>query len=319
MELVNIIFYLLVLGIGLFILGKSAHYVIIAVTRIGHNLGISQFITGYVILGVATSTPEIFVGINAALDNIPQLSLGNLFGANIVLLTLISGMAALLNGGVNIKHELGHGGRLLQIVMLIVAPLVVLLDGNLTRLDSLFLLITFVGYLLYLYHFSPKDSKPVGNSLMNHKFLHTLFLFGAGLLGLIVASKAVVFSSTEMAALLNIPPIIVGVLLLALGTNLPEISVVLAAVKKNRTNLVIGDVLGSASTNTLVIAMVGLMRPFSISDQTSFRITSLFMVIALAFFFLFTKSKNNLSKSEGIFMLAVYLVFLGIMLFFLNA
>jgi cation:H+ antiporter len=309
-DLVNIIFYLLVLAIGLFVLGKSAHYLIIAVTRLGNNLRISQFITGFVILGIATSLPEIFIGINSALTDIPQLSLGNLLGANIVLLTLIAGSAALLNRGINVKQEFGHGGRLLQIVTLILAPLIVLLDSHLSRIDSLFLVILYVGYLIYVYKFTPKDSPPVGTSLMNHKFLHTLFLCIAGFLGLIVASKAVVFSSLKMATMFNIPTVIVGTLLLSLGTNLPEISVVIAAVKKHRTNLVIGDVLGSASTNTLVIAMVGLIKPFTLSNPEIFRSTAIFMTVAVVLFFLLTKSKNKLTVVEGLILLTLYLVFI---------
>lgn len=307
--ILSIIFYLLVLGISLFVLGKSAHYVTIAITRIGHALGLSEFITGFVILGVATSFPEIFVGINASLSNTPQLSLGNLFGANIVLLTLIAGTTAILSQGIALKKELSNAGRLLQIVLLIVSPLVVLFDSYLSRLDAVFLALLYVGYMVYLVKKAPKDSPPMQPHFMNNKMMHTLFLSLAGFIGLILASRAVVFASINIAEAFTIPPVLIGVLMLSVGTNLPEISVVLAAVKKHHTHLVIGDILGSASTNTLVVAILGIMQPFSIKEVSILQSASIFMVIALVIFFIFTRSKNKLTVVEGCLLLAFYASF----------
>lgn len=313
-----IFIYILVLIISLFVLGKSAHFLIVAITRIGHKLGVSEFITGFVILGIATSFPEIFVGINSALSSTPQLSLGNLFGANIVLLTLIASIAALLNKGIDLKNQLGHRGRLLQIILLIVAPLVVLIDSNLSRIDALFLLVLFVGYMVHLWKKAPNDSPSVQSHLMGHKFFNTIFLSIAGALGLLLSSKAVVFASLKIADSFSVPPIIVGTLMLSIGTNLPEISVVLIAVKKHHTGLVIGDILGSATTNTLVVALIGLIRPFQISEVKILQSTSIFMVMALVLFFYFTKSKNKLSVFEAWTLLAFYASFVISQLFLLG-
>lgn len=305
----NIALYLGLLVGSLFILGKSAHFVTIAITRIGHKLGISEFITGFVILGIATSFPEIFVGIQSAISNTPQLSLGNLLGANIVLLTLISGITALLNNGINLKSELSQPGRLLQIIFLIMAPILVLLDFRITRPEALFLGALFVGYTIYLVYKAPKDSPALEEHFLDHRFLHTLFLFGAGTVGLLVASRVVVYSSISIATLMHIPTVVVGVLMLAVGTNLPEISVVIAAVRKHHTNLVIGDILGSAATNTLVVAMIGFIRPFVIDERQIIEVTSGFMIVALGLFFWFTKTKNRLTFTEGCLLLAFYASF----------
>lgn len=309
MAFLNYFFAPLILILGLLILGKSAHFVVSAVTRMGHALKISQFITGFIILGVATSTPEIFVGLQSALQGTPQLSLGNLFGANIVLLTLIAGTAAVINRGITIRQELSHPGRIVQIGMLILAPLILLVDSRLSRLDALFLALLYLGYLIYVYRLRPKDSPPLSSELFNHKVLHTAFLAAAGFVGLIVASKAVVYSSLQIAALVHIPPVVVGTLLLSIGTNLPEISVVLSAVRHHHTNLVIGDVLGSASTNTLVIALVAGLHPFAIGEWAVFQTTAIFMVASAVAFFIFTRSGKNLSRREGLVLLALYVGF----------
>lgn len=310
MAIVNFVFQWVVLIIGLYVLSKSAQFVVTAVTRIGHSLRISQFVTGFVILGVATSFPEMFVGIQSALSHTPQLSLGNLFGANIVLLTLVSGLAAFLNRGVSIKQEMTHSNRLLHISALVLAPLILLIDSQLSRIDAVFLAVMYIGYLIYTYKQQPKQSQPLNQPLLNHKIFHTTFLAVAGFVGLIVAAKAVVFSGVNIANLLHVPTLIVGTVLLSIGTNLPEISVAIVAIRKHHTNLVIGDVLGSISTNTLVIAILGGIAPFSISEWGILESAGLMMVISLGVFFWFAKTKDRLSFTEGLILIGLYVAFL---------
>jgi cation:H+ antiporter len=309
MPWINVVFNIVVLLIGLFILGKSAKFVVTAVSRIGHFLRISQFITGFVILGIATSTPEIFVALNASWSNTPQLSLGNLLGANIVLLTLIAGLTAVMAGGITLKQELSHKGRLMQIALVILAPLVLIVDSHLSRWDGIFLALLYIGYTVYLYYKRPKDSPPLAHPITNDKMFHTLFLFVVGLIGVVLSSKAVVSSSLTIADFVHLPPVIVGILILSLGTNLPELSLIFAAIKHHHTNLVIGDVLGSAATNTLIVAMLGVMSPFDMHSIESFEATAIFMAAALVTFFFLTKSKNQLSVREGLLLLTFYIGF----------
>jgi cation:H+ antiporter len=231
MLLLNILFYVLLLLLSLFILGKSASFLITAITRIGFFLRLSQFLTGFILLGVATSTPEISVAINSTLSQNPQLSLGNLIGANVVLLTLISGIAAILAKGVEIKKDLSNPGRLFQIGLLISAPLPLLLDSYLSRLDGVFLLFLYVIYIYYIYRQRPNQSPPLTEQLLNYKIINTLLLALTGIIGLFLSSKAVVFSSLKIAEFFNAPVLIVGLLILSVGTNLPEITITFTAIK----------------------------------------------------------------------------------------
>lgn len=309
MPFLNVVFYVVVFVLGLFILGKSGQFVVTAITRLGHHLQLSQFVTGFIILGVATSTPEIFVGLSSALAGTPQLSLGNLLGANIVLLTLVAGLTAILNRGVTIKQELSHPGRLGQIALLILTPLILLLDAHLSRLDAGFLAVLYLGYLIYVWRLRPKSSPPLESQLLALRVWHTAFLCLAGFLGLVLSAKAVVLASVNLAALLALPPVVIGTLFLSIGTNLPEMAVVVAAIRRHHPNLVIGDILGSASTNTLVMALVAFLSPFRIHQWAIFQTTAIFLGLALAAFFIMTRSKNRLSVGEGIVLLALYFGF----------
>src|SRR3990167_4894766 len=96
---------LLCLALSLLFLGKAAQVAIKHLTHIAHHLSWNTFVVAFLILGVATSIPEFLIGINSAFDKMPQLSLGNLIGATIVLLTLVVGLSALITGKVKIDSN----------------------------------------------------------------------------------------------------------------------------------------------------------------------------------------------------------------------
>ena len=304
-----LVFYPLILIAAIFLLAYCANFLVTIPTRLGHYLKLSQFITGFIILGVATSIPEASIAINSVLAGTPQLSLGNLFGATIVLLTLIAGLAAIFSQGIDVKTELNSSTRLLQISALILSPVILLLDLSLTRLDALFLLLLYLGYLIYIYRLQP-HSLPLESQLMSHPFLNSIFLMAAGVIGVALSSKAIVFASLQLSSLLSIPPLAVGTLILSIGTNLPEISVAVAAIRHHHPNLIIGDILGSAATNTAIIALVGLSSPFKIPHPILLQTTGIFLVISLAAFFVMTRSKRHLSPLEGAMAIGLYTAFL---------
>src|SRR3989344_7956519 len=147
MTIFSLSYYFLILAVSLFALGKSAEYLVTPVTRLGFILRLSQFITGFILLGITTSIPEISVAVNSIANSTPELSLGNLLGANIVLMTLVAGLTAIVAHGIILKHEFRQPLRIAQIAILIFSPIIVLIDSHLSRLDGLFLLGLYAGYL----------------------------------------------------------------------------------------------------------------------------------------------------------------------------
>jgi len=145
--------------------------------------------------------------------------------------------------------------------------------------------------------------------LLNQKFLNTVFLTLVGLIGVVLSSRAVLFSSLRLATLLRIPPLVIGTLFLSLGTNIPEISVAIAAIRGRHTNLVIGDILGSAAANTFIISLLAIFSPFVVNSQIQIEISAIFMVFSLVLFLVFTHSKNRLSYLEGIVLITLYVAF----------
>lgn len=306
----NFAFYILILIVGLIILAKSSNYLVTTISRLGHLLHFSQFITGFILLGIGTSIPEIFVAISSAASHTPELSYGNLIGANITLFSFVAGFAAIVAHGIHIKKDFFQPGKIFQVAVIIFTPIILLVDFHLSRFDAILAVFLYFAYLLYIFQMRPIDSPPLEEELMNHHFLHTLLISFTGLLGVIISSQAVVFSAHKIAQILLIPDIAIGTLLLGFGTNLPEISVLFASVRLHKTNLVMGDIVGSAATNTFILGLLGLLSPFTITSLTSIETAAIFIPVAMGLFFFFTKSKNTLTPREGAILLAVYIAYI---------
>src|SRR3989304_468821 len=140
----------LLVGFGL-VLSSSADLVVRATATIARLLGLTSFIIGFLLLGIATSTPEFFVALQSAADGVPQLSLGNLVGASILLLSFVIGLAAVISGQLKLNHQMKLTD-VMAICSVIASPIFVVWDGNLTRVDGLFLVGFYVLHVLLLNH-----------------------------------------------------------------------------------------------------------------------------------------------------------------------
>lgn len=302
---------LLSLVAGVIVISYCSELLVNSAFRLGQRLHFSQFVTGFVLLGITTSSPEIFIGITSAISGNPQLSLGNLFGADIVLVTLICGGAAFGARGIIIRKDLTDSGRMIQTILLLLAPLLLVLDNNLSRLDGVILLLLYLGYLL-LAHFRQSSLPSLSLEFAHHHLSKTIFHGLVGLGGVVLSSQIIVNSSLTLASLIHIPLASFGTLILSLGTNLPEIVVAITAIRHHHPNLILGDALGSAITNTLIIGFLGLISPFRIMQPVYLTTTFTFLTISLLTFFLMTRLKHHITKYEGLFLLFLYAIFVTV-------
>jgi len=306
---------LISLGIIIFfslILAKSASLVIKSVIKIGRKFRIPEFAIGFFVLGFATSLPEMFVAVNALMSNNPQLSLGNLLGATFVLLTLVMAIPATVSGSVRIKILSSKEIVLSSFVALL--PIFLSFDGVLSRFDGIAL---FLLYLTYVYVLNRDASfvEKVKTAMDSggDKMLKNLLILLAGVLGVFASSKFIVDFSLDMANTLLVPPLVIGVLLLSIGTNLPELSLAIKASAANHESVGVGDFLGSAAVNTFVISILALVKPFSVQVQNlaSVRILCVFSVLGVILFGVFMRTKNKLSRREGLVLLVLYVAFIA--------
>ncbi|MFA4937121.1 MAG: hypothetical protein WC575_02430 [Patescibacteria group bacterium] len=298
----------------LFVLSYAAEWVIRSFVELGRRFNISEFVLGFVIIGFATSLPELSVAINSLINQTPGLSIGNLLGASLVLLSLIVGLAAVVQRGIFLSHSLRSRDLIIGSV-LIAAPVFLLLDGHFSKLEGWLLVILYLSYLLYLYRYRVEV---VLRTLDEKRWTlkHLILGGGLGLIGLLAASHYIVKVSVDIAQQLGVTPIILGVLVLGIGTNLPEISLVIKARKTGAQKLVLGDLLGSAAANTFILGVVGIGSNYWLTDRGVVLLAAVFLFTLILLFNIFIRTKAVLSVKEGIILLIIYLIFVSLQIFY---
>lgn len=298
------------------VLGKSADLVVSFLARLSRQIRLTEFIASFIVLGVATSTPEIFVAISSGLDQVPQLSFGNLVGGVVIIFSLILGLTALFGGHVSVSHSLGSK-ELWLLIFLLASPLIVVVDGSMSRYDGLALIFLYVLYVSLL-----KKQKRFWAEFfekiltLETRLFKSVFFLILGLFGLFISSKVLVDTALDFASTLNLPNFLVGMLILSLGTNLPEIVISIESIFKKHKSLAIGDFIGSAAANVLIIGLLGLSIPFRIVEINKILLSLLILLVVIPVFIVMSRTQDKLTRREGSILVLFYFGFVGIEFFF---
>jgi cation:H+ antiporter len=293
-----------------FFLVISGIFLVKSLEKISRLLGISEFSAAFILMAFATSVPELFVGISSAFQGNPQLSMGNVIGANIIDLTLLTGIFILMGKG--IKFKSGKVGREIYFMFASILLLIVLyLIGNsLSRIDGVILLGLFFFHTYLLIKKRKKYSAKL-NHQKNHKQnrIFTILIFIISLIVLFIASKYIVQYSHNLALDLNLPEIFIGIFLISIATTLPELIFGINAVLLNHGEMSIGDQTGTIFTNTcLILGIVAIIHPITVA-LNPFLISGAFMFISAVIFVAFIKSGKQLDIYEGISLIGLYFFF----------
>lgn len=305
-----IVLHLLLIIALCFVMGKAAQHIAISVRSISKHMGLSDFIVAFGLLGLATSMPEISVAVFSAVRSTPSLSLGNLIGANIFVLSLLAGVAAIMAGRLSpTTFYKNHTLTLFLADVLLVVYAVS--DGRLTRADGVLLTFAHVAFIGHVYRSHREDRKAlVPESDVKHDpFARSV----AGAIGavsvLLVASYFLVNSALVVANALGAPPVVIGLLLFSIGTSLPELTFVITQSRKHK-DIVLGDLFGSVLLNTPTLGLLGLISPFEFSSREEVLISAAFLATVVILFGTFMWSKRALVRREGYWLVGCYAVFL---------
>lgn len=301
----NFWWHISILTVSGIVLTGAVDVVVKHSSALAHKFQLSSFVIGFLLLGLVTSTPELFVSMQAARDGIPQLGVGNLLGGSILLLSFVMGMSAIFLGRVRLDHHLAWR-EILVMLGVIAAPIAVLWDAQLTRPEGLFL----VGvYGLHAFVLNRDDKK-------NHQkkkirvggFGRHVAMLGVGVGAMFFSSRFIVTSAEAIMGMFSIAPLIFGLFFLSLGTNVPELALAYESIKHRRREIAFGDFLGSAAANTLILGLLGLVAPFSGGNG---RLGGALLILGcVTVYFLWALSSGReISRKEGIGLLAFYLLF----------
>lgn len=311
-----LVVYLTFLIFFSFLLIKSTEILVASLEKLSKISKIGKFAITSIIMALATSLPELFVSITAALEKQPNLALGNIIGSNIADLSLVIGGAALIGGTIGVvgdflKKDIFYAflaGSL---------PVVMLIDSRISKVEGLMLLAIYG-----IYQFSVlqrrrgrvrKDRLVRGvlqrlNTKRADKQIAWIFF---GIVLLIFSADAIVKIAGLIAREFDVPVLLVGLFLVAVGTSLPELSFSISALVKKQVGMVFGDLLGSIVANsTLILGVTSLINPIVLDGgfKVYFWAAVFYFLIFIVFWF-FVKTKRKLERWEGVILLLLYLVF----------
>lgn len=288
--------------------------------KIVHELKVNKLLMATILIGFSTSLPELFVGIASAMRGQPEIALGNILGANIANLSWIVGGTALMAGSIPIVGDYLRKDLWMTIGMGLL-PLLLMSDGRSDRLDGVVLVLVYLFYvrdMLKGKNTILKHSKFAVQKHVKHHFktkveyvyemVKLVVAFGV----LIASSSALINLAVRMSSSFGVSVFWVGLLVISFGTTLPELVLSIMASEKREMSLVLGNILGSVVVNsTLILGIITIISPFNFSGTVQGGVAGIFLVFVMGLFWLFTRSKHKLEKWEGLVLIGIYAMFVG--------
>ncbi|MFD2200282.1 calcium/sodium antiporter [Shivajiella indica] len=304
----------LVLVLGLVILLAGGKYLVDGASDLAARFGLSPGLIGLTVVAFGTSAPELLVSINAALKGNSEIALGNVIGSNIANISLVLGISAVLYPIIIYKSVL----KLDYLATLICSILFFILayNGIISRMEGILL---FVIMLFLNWYFFKKLSKvdeeiiseeEVEEMIKKTPLAYSLFFFILGVLGLYFGSDLFVDSAVKISEIFGVSERVIGITVIAIGTSLPEmVTSVIAAIKK-QTDIAIGNILGSNIMNILaIIGITSMISPIPVAD-VFLKQDFIWMVGITILLFPILRSKLQISRWEGLLLLAIYGVYI---------
>jgi len=311
--------YILTFLLSCVVLAFSSNWLVDALSKIAKFLGWKEFVVACFMMAFGVSVPNFFVGVISALNGVPELSFGDVVGGNIIDLSLVIGLVALISRmGLSVPSRTVQGSSIFTIGIAIL-PLALISDRFLSRTDAILLFAAFFVYLFWFFSKKERFTKVYDGiqEKVNLKFfLKNLILFLLSLILLLLAAEGIVRSATFFADYLRFPLALIGILIVGLGNSLPETFFSINAARKGQDWLALGDLMGGVVvTATLVLGIVAMIHPITITDFSAIAIGRAFLVIAAILFFIFLRTERKITRKEALILLGVYIAFVLVEIF----
>ena len=304
-----IFYHLIGLIISLSVLIWGADKFIDNSSLIAKKLGLSELTIGLTIVALGTSAPEIFVGISSVLNGTESIAMGAVVGSNISNIALIFGVSCI---GISMRPTKTNPIQFIPFILAVVVLGLGLQDLKITKAESIEFLFVFAAfmYVTYLYRIPDKIDGFDNSNIQIGKITLLLIL---GLLALIVGSNYAVINAEKIATILNVPQVIIGLTIIAIGTSLPELAATISAIIKNKNDMVIGNVIGSNVMNiALVVPIIGMFSDVAFESNIisrDFLVLSVTSILFILITVMYSSSRFNLRviKLIGCIFVASYL------------
>jgi len=297
--------------IGLLGLWLGTELVIKGAVNIAEYYKLSQVFVGLAILSIGTDLPEIVIAINASIHNVigntdtSGIIIGNAIGSSFSQISLVLGSVGLL-GYLTLKkrHLFEDGIMLLGSVLLVI---LLAFDGKITRVDGIVLIVVYLIYYFRLFH-QERIGKKIKKEFSKHIRKDILFLI-IGIIIVIFTSELVIDNSISFAENFGIKQSFVGIIIIGLGTSLPELALALNAVRKKASGLSVGNLIGSNIFDILIpVGMGATIAELQIEKSLiMFDLPFLFILSFIVLFFF--NRKKGLQKTEAVILIAIFVIY----------
>ena len=310
--------FILVL-IGLLLLVWGADRFVGGASGLARSLGVSTLVIGLTVVSLGTSAPELLVNITAQMEGVPAMAFGNVVGSNIANIGLVMGISALVLPLSVHSQVLRREYPVLLGMTVLLGALV--MDGQLDLYDGALLTLALVAYTTWTLKaarsaehdpFVEEAVAEIPEAMPTWKSALWLLV---GLAALVLGSRALVSGAADIAGLMGVSDLVIGLTVVAFGTSLPELAASLAAVAKKEDDLVVGNVVGSCLLNILVVlGLPALFGTIPAGSEALWRDLPVLLVLTLVLGPLFLNGRRGhyrVSRTEGGVLVAAYAGYVG--------
>jgi len=306
----------LLLLVGFVFLLKGADLFVEAASSLARKMRVSEIAIGLTVVSFGTSAPELLVNVMASVQGSSSLVLSNVIGSNIFNILLILGVSGLIYPLVVQKNAVWKEipFSLLAVVMLFTSvTMICSLPGEgltISRLEGMVFLAIFVAFLLYVYRISGIDAS-IDVPVEHMSTLKIILFLLAGILGLVIGGRLVVTGAVALSSALGISQRIIGLTVVSAGTSLPELATSAVAAYRQKSDMAVGNVIGSNIFNILfILGISAIIQP--VEYDRAFNVEMIILGVATLFLFvaMFTGRKRKLDRWEALIMLLVFFMYL---------
>lgn len=296
--------------VGFVLLMKGADWFVEGAAKAALRFGIPQIIIGLTVVALGTSLPEAAVSINSAIQGASDLSIGNIFGSNIINVLLILGITSMICVIPVTKKAVRFDIPFVVLVTILLSYLA-LSDNILSRIDGAILITIMIGYVMYLAYRVKKGDEleeiPGGDKKMAAPLIVFLILLGGAMIAF--GSHITVKGAVSIASHFGVSERIIGLTMVAFGTSLPELVTSITAARKKETDIAIGNIVGSNFFNIVfVLGITSVIRPIPCAD--TFKLDAYAAIATITLLFICALPKKKLAKFSGVLMLLCYTAYL---------
>ena len=293
----------IIFAVAMYALTKGADFVIEESEKIALHYNISNFVIGATLVALGTSLPEMAASMMASYSGANEMAVANVVGSNIINIALVLGVVFVLSKNLMPQRDIfakdGAWGLFPVLIFI-----VMVIDGSVSRFEGFLLLLMMGAYLLFLINNDDEIDSEVDEDLVKEKFdwkNSSIYLL-AGFVLVIVGASFAVDSASNIARVFGVSEWIIGLLLVAFGTSLPELMVSISAAKKGNADMVIGGIIGSNVSNfTVVLGSAALINPLSVDlAKNAFDIIA---VLVVAVMLVFITANKLYTRSAGVVLL----------------